>query len=277
MNTFSPVLGRNPQELSSIKIENPPHQAMWNDKIEKTVHGIGESSKSYKHMHIDYAQRTSKMFSIYTILGILLGPLAGIISTVDASMHPDEDPTFSIVIAILSSLSGVVVAIVKFGNYEELSSAHKNTAAKYTSLESNVRRQLALYRNDRIPAQKYLSWIGKSFDDLFMAAPLLPENIQKKHANIAKTSGLIAPTPYKPTIQIDSKYEHDVVTSLINNNQIEINTSLDKSDMTTDDKETKIILKTVRRGESLAQFPELSKYSDGQMSYEMTRMMMGFK
>ena len=50
---------------------------------------------------------------------------------------------------ILGFLSGVIVAILKYGKYDEVSTANKSAAAKYASLEANVRRQLSLYRSDR--------------------------------------------------------------------------------------------------------------------------------
>jgi hypothetical protein len=275
MNIFNPVLGKETIELSEIKVDKMNNTSSWNDKIENTVLSIGKSSKSYKHMHMTYAQQTSRMYSICTIIGICLGPLAGIISTVSASLHPKEDPTFSIIIAVLSSMSGIVVAIIKFGNYEELSSSHKTTAAKYTSLESNVRRQLALYRDDRIHAKTYLAWIGSSFDELFMASPLIPEKIQKEYSTNAQKVGLFVPNPYKSTININKKYENDTIKSIVNNEEIEINRL--QAVLNTEESSPMLEVRTIKRTTTLAQFPELSKYSDGQMAYEMSRMMLGLK
>jgi hypothetical protein len=276
MNTFNPVLGKETIELSEIKVDKMDNPASWNDKIENTVLAIGKSSKSYKHMHMTYAQQTSRMYSIYTIIGICIGPLAGIISTVSASLHPEEDPIFSIIVAVLSAMSGIIVAIIKFGNYEELSSSHKTTAAKYTSLESNVRRQLALYRDDRIPAKTYLAWVGLSFDELFMASPLIPEKIQKDYSTNAENVGSFVPTPYKSTININKKYEEETIKSIINNDKIKINRSY-IGDLKIDETSPILEVRTIKRTTGLAQFPELSKYSDGQMAYQMSRMMLGLK
>ena len=48
------------------------------------------------------------------------------------------DPTFPIIELVLGFLSGIVVASIKFGRYDEVSNANKTAAARYTSIESNV-------------------------------------------------------------------------------------------------------------------------------------------
>ena len=102
-------------------------------------------------------------------------------------------------------MSGIVVAITKFGKFEERSSHHKLAASKYTSLESNVRRQLILCRTDRINAGQYLEWIGNSFDELFLASPLVARNIYEKYVELAHKNGISVPDEYEITINIDEK------------------------------------------------------------------------
>lgn len=151
----------------------------WNDKIENTTKEIGETSRAFKLMHIDMARYYSGIYKIYAYLGIFIGPFAGIITGLQSSFSVSDELTaiITIFVTVISFLSGTIVAIIKFGKFDEASSAHKLAASRYTSLESNVRRQLSLYRVDRPPAKIYLEWITKAIDELFLASPLIPYRI----------------------------------------------------------------------------------------------------
>lgn len=151
----------------------------WNDKIEITVKEIGETAKAFKLMHIELARYYSGIYKIYAYLGIFIGPSAGIITGLQSSFSVSNElaSVITIFVTIVSFLSGAIVAIIKFGKFDEASSANKLAASRYTSLESNVRRQLSLYRVDRPPARIYLGWITKALDELFMASPLIPYKI----------------------------------------------------------------------------------------------------
>ena len=63
----------------------------------------------------------------------------------------------------------------KFNNYSEKSQSHLVASARYISLENNIKRQLLLDKNDRLPANEYLEWVMKNYDNLYMASPLIDE------------------------------------------------------------------------------------------------------
>jgi hypothetical protein len=95
-------------------------------------------------------------------------------------------------------MSGVLSAIIKFSKFEHQSTIHKAVSMKYASLENNIQRQLALPKDDRQAAGKYLEWVSHSFDELFNSSPVLVENfyqtwIANKKA-ISPTSQTISPT-----------------------------------------------------------------------------------
>ena len=131
----------------------------WNDKLEMAAKDIGETSKSYKLMHIQEAQLADKTYNRLMIIGIIMGPLSGITSGIGATINTGTEPIIPIIAAIFGFISGIIVAIIKFGKYDEASNANKQAAARYTSIESNVRRQLGLYRSDRVPAIPYMEWL----------------------------------------------------------------------------------------------------------------------
>lgn len=196
----------------------------WNSRIETSVKEIGEKSKGYKIMHIQSARKISMKYNLLMYSGIILGPLAGFLSGIGAILHPPEGPIeFPIAATCAGFLAGIVVAISKFGKFEEKSSHHKLAASKYTSLESNVRRQLVLCRTDRINAGQYLDYVGSSFDELFMASPLIARKIYKEYVKVARHHGLIVPDEYGLTIKVDERYQKNKLEEMKNVSAINVN------------------------------------------------------
>ena len=250
----------------------------WTNIMEKNVKEIGEKAKGYKIMHIQQAHKVSKKYKCLMYLGICLGPLSALLSGIGATLNPDAPIKFPIASACTGFITGLVVAITKFGKFEEKSSHHKIAASKYTSLESNIRRQLIICRNDRVNAAKYIEWIGNSFDDLFLASPLVGRKVYTNYTKIARKNGITIPDEYDITININQPYQtqkfnemKDISTIKVNESNShndEIKTKPQLSDHITFKGKTKI-----KRTDTLNNLPELNEFSDGIMKYEMTRMM----
>jgi hypothetical protein len=242
----------------------------WNEDIEKNVYEIGEKSKGYKIMHIKEAINVSFRYDLLMYSGILLGPIAGLLSAIGSILSPDDSPTtLPIVSACLAFISGIVVAATKYGKFEEKSSHHKMAASKYTSLESNIRRQLILYRENRQNAAQYLEWIGNSFDDLFTGSPLVTDIIYNEYIKIAKENGLVIPDEY--VININDHYKKKKINEIKDVSIININTDLENNNNVNDGKVDDHIKENIIN--NLSHFPDINKFSDNMMNYELQRMM----
>lgn len=216
-------------------------------------------------MHIYEAQRANKIYTKLTIVGIILGPLAGIVSGIDTTVIESKEPIMPIIATILGFLSGIVVAVIKFGRYDEFSNANKQAAARYTSIESNVRRQLGLYREDRVPATLYMEWLETKYGELFLSAPLLSADVYDKFSQIENNSVL---SKYENIISINDNYEKAEVKKIVDVTNIKINNGykvLGEQEMKGE--------KQIKRSYAMSQFPELNQYSDKMLEYEMKRMM----
>jgi hypothetical protein len=214
--------------------------------------------------------------------GIFLGPLAGILSSIGAILSTDV--VFPIAATGVAFLSGIVVAITKYGKFEGKSSHHKIAASKYTSLESNVRRQLVLCRTDRVNAVQYLQYVGGNFDELFMASPLVSKSIYDDYVKIAIENGIFIPDEYGLMIKVDESYQKNKFNEMKNVSAINVNESVSSSERIEvkieepADKKKAVSpvstsFKELKRTGTFTHFPALNKYSDGRMEYEMQRMM----
>lgn len=305
MRTLTKYPGSAPTPTANNSViteitDNQYDSVSWNHNIEKNVKEIGEKSKGYKIMHIQEARKISQLYRRLMYAGIALGPLSGLLSGIGAILNPLAPPEFPIAATCVAFISGIVVAITKYGKFEEKSSHHKIAASKYTGLESNVRRQLVLCRSDRVNAGKYLEYVGSNFDDLFLASPLVAKGIYDNYVIVAKKNGIVVPDEYGITIRVDGMYQENKLNELKNVSAINVNKS-SKSMLEEEKVELKIEEpgkplksktpspestqrrnigeetfkgnKEIKRTGTLAHFPELNKYSDGRMEYEMQRMM----
>lgn len=158
----------------------------WNSNIESVIHTIEKQSKLFKKIHIEVSTNEYWKYSMFMNIAIIISPLAGLVTVVGNILCKElEDMIYyNSSAAILSFLTTVIVAIIKFNKYDEVGYEHKAASFKYTSLEQNIKRQLMLGRDERIPVKDYLSWILKSYDDLFSSSPLLPSEFIKKYSKL---------------------------------------------------------------------------------------------
>lgn len=305
MRTLTKYPGSAPAPTANNSVimeitDNQYDSVSWNHNIEQNVKEIGEKSKGYKIMHIQEARKISQLYRRLMYAGIALGPLAGLLSGIGSILNPLAPPQFPIAATCVAFISGIVVAITKYGKFEEKSSHHKIAASKYTGLESNVRRQLVLGRSDRVNAGQYLEYVGSNFDDLFLASPLVAKGIYDKYVIVAKKNGIVVPDEYGITIRVDEMYQENKLNELKNVSAINVNKSSksvleeEKVKLKIDEPGKPLKSKTpspeytqrrnigeetfkgnkeIKRTGTLAHFPELNKYSDGRMEYEMQRMM----
>lgn len=258
---------------NSSTSENNSENHLWNDRTENVIKELAEFAIAYKFMHITTAQNLRRTSNILSYIGIILGPLAGTLASINIEL---QDPlVFPIIIAIVAFISGIIASVIKYTKFEESITAHKSSAAKYSSLISNARRQLSLYRSKREHADKYLKWFSSCYDDIFSSSPILSSYIRSKYRHYAKKHNLKIIDEYEMSIE-------GVMSDFCNNNKIEINTSDDKpnnDDQTSSDENIKITIdpsSKIHKGNTSNAFADLNKYSDGKMRYEMSRLM-GFK
>ena len=112
---------------NDISLSAPPldisvhsyEDVLWTEAIEDSVKVIGEKSKGYKIMHMENSRKANKLYNWLMYTGICLGPLAGLISGIGTTLNPEAPSLFPVISSCVAFLSGVSVAIIKFGKYEE--------------------------------------------------------------------------------------------------------------------------------------------------------------
>jgi len=236
----------------------------WNTKLEEVTQRIGEDAKGYKLMHLSQARQSNTIYNRLILVGIFVGPLGGILSTINQVLGEPHSPVLSISETILGFMSGIIIAVIKFGKYDEATNANQAAAASYTSLEANVRRQLSLYRADRMKATAYMDWLQTKYEETMLAAPLLSSNTHSQYIIHAAREGWTVPNQYDHVITINQDIQP---REIIDTSAIILQSNLPSP--TTKVPNPSII---VKRTNTMTKIPEMNKYSDKMLQYEMQRM-----
>ena len=272
----------------------------WNGQIEQVIKNIGESSNGYKIMHVQEARDNETMYTRLMFAGIVLGPMSSIMAASSAAFELSDNPWMSTIEIMLGFLSGIVVAVIRFGKYDETSNAHKSAAARYASVEGNIRRQLSLNRSDRVAPSSYLDWVERKYEDIFTSAPLIREVTHNNFSEKATKNGWPVPNQYSHVIEINKNDHEENINTLCDTTCIHIKEDLDSnSEGTTSPKENippspstptlspppfhvdvhsrkskhKHAKRGIKRGDSMSKMPEINTCSDKMFEYEMRRMM----
>ena len=156
----------------------------WNQRVEQVVKDIEDQSKLYKLVHMEKSISLMNLYNRCMMVAMFISPLATTLSGLSIMIFPDDTYIFTITSAILTLLSGFIISYVKYNKIEELQNQHSMAAARYTTLEKNIHRQLQLYQSDRISSQQYLEWLTMTFDELLISSPFIPnEELLWSHLN----------------------------------------------------------------------------------------------
>jgi len=184
------ILQRDDYSIERLESSAPLFKVeKWNSKIEKVVKLIEKQCRLYKKMHNEFSISNSEKYSWFMISAIAFTPISGVVLSIGTILCKDLQDMYiyNITATLLSFLSGILITIIKFNKYDEISYSHKTSASRYISLEENIKRQLLLYEKDRINATEYLNWLSKSFDELFDSAPNFDSSTLKKYEKQIET------------------------------------------------------------------------------------------
>lgn len=233
----------------------------WNDDSEDFIKQITENIKSYKFMHLQQAQQLYSFYRKLTLCGIVIGPMASILSSINQVITPHQNPVISLLEILLGFLSGIIVAIIKFGKYDEAMNSNQTVAAKYTSLEANIGRQMCLYRENRLDSTNYLEWVETKYGEILNSAPIITTTTYNSFVKNATKNQYVVPNRYDSVITINKESLPEIIIP-----QTEPTTDNNTTENNNDNK------LTTKRTTTMIKLPEINQYSDKMLQYEMKRM-----
>tara|TARA_B100001996_G_C18553267_1_gene551748 strand:+ start:77 stop:703 length:627 start_codon:yes stop_codon:yes gene_type:complete len=163
--------------IESPDVVNVEEGNAWTPGIESLLSNMAIDCKKYKKLHSNSAHSASKKHGTAMYLAIALGPISGVVASIGAVMHPEENKLFPILEICLGFLSGIILGSIKVAKFDEKSTTHKIACAKYTSMISNINFQLALPIESRDNPIEFMKWVENKYDELLLQSPLIDDKI----------------------------------------------------------------------------------------------------
>jgi hypothetical protein len=268
------------------KAETPDKEINgWTNEIEEAVQANGHEVMAKKFMHMDFARSENNWHHALLWAGILLGAAEAIVSGIGMILHPEGPTLIPIISCVLGALTTGVCHTIKRNKFAENSVSNRKASAQYTSLESNIRRQLGRPREKRQEQSEYTTWLEDTLKTMNLGAPLLPKRFHRRFEKFAAEKGIPIPAEQMHMIHINPGYEKAVVYTLTDNTDIVIQTErpsdpgsqdsltpdsnsiLHASDMPIDGRTT-----ALKRTKTLGNYHDLSVCSDAVMNYQLKRL-----
>jgi len=184
--------------------------SLWNDDLEKVVINIGNSCHHYRNICAELGERDGTRYDALMYCLLALGPMTGSISAL-ATSNPTYVEALQIAVTVLSMITALLSAIIKFSKLDQRAVSYKTVSAKFTSLYDNIQRQLSLSRSDRANPGKYLEWICTSYDELFAVMSVLPNVLTK---NVPEKVVVTGPLQVGGTIKAPITPGQDIIIDL---------------------------------------------------------------
>lgn len=140
----------------------------WSETVEKTIREMCESCERNRARNTAEAVRLLTYYNALVYTVIALNPIASIIYNTLG-----EAQSAVVLINISLFLVSVLSGWIKYAKFEERAFVHNSFAARFSSLKSNIERQLSLAPEERVQAGDYFEWVSENYDELNNSMPLL--------------------------------------------------------------------------------------------------------
>lgn len=173
--------------------ETKKHVIDWNRGIEKETKSILDNCYLSKMAHLSESVWCERTHTILMLIGIVIGPVSGTLIGIDEYLNPETDiRLLPILASIISYIGGIIIAIVKFGKFDDLSNRNKKAYVRYISIENDIRDQLSMSRKDRRDAIRYLRYIRNKVTDVIEDFPIYNRHVDKYEVQLGSEEDSIS-------------------------------------------------------------------------------------
>lgn len=117
----------------------------------------------YIEKHSDKHRKYNIVYNVIMFMSITFGVMTGIISLIR------HEQILQYVSACLNFINSLLIAILKFKNFEEISIQHKNAAKEYLSLFKTLNNEIY----DTCDIKKLNEWAYNRYEHIFNSSPFI--------------------------------------------------------------------------------------------------------
>jgi hypothetical protein len=268
-------------DVENKRIIQDVHNNTWNNAIENVARDIGNKALGYKWMHVNSAESLEFYYDKLSYVNIAISPIIAL--GVLAPPTTTKITTIKITLGVLAVLNGITSSLLKFWNNIEKSQAHRYTATRYSSLVSNIRRQLSLPYEDRQDGKIYIEWIAREYDQLVAVGPPIDRRCIKRYTKLAKEKNIPVPEQQGGILAIEVINKNDKIPFKIQNrtdtildvgviSSIEVDTVDNKDHIDIKITEEEQYLNSVPVKSQGTYCKEIDHYANAMMDYELNRL-----
>lgn len=195
-SVFQPDLKEKLIEQMSYKPDEEVHgkkELVYNSHLEHIISSEAEKALVLSWLHDQSEKRYSKFNTFIMIPAIVLSTLAGSAS-IGQNVLFGSGVEAPLIIGLVSISVGVLNTVGSFFGWAKRSEGHRISGVNYSKLHRWVSIELALPRDQRVPAKYFLKEIRSQIDRLNETSPSIPPPIvnlfAKKMKGIPNTISL---------------------------------------------------------------------------------------
>jgi hypothetical protein len=179
------VAQEDKQEAGSMQ---PPRDLTYNSHLEHLISSEAEKALVLFWLHDQAEKRFSKLSTFITIPVIVLSTLAGTASIGSETLF-GGGATASIGIGAISISVGIMNTVASYFGWAKRAEGHRISSVNYSKLHRWISIELALPREQRVPAKHFLKEIRSQIDRFNETSPSLPPEVIALFATKMKDIG----------------------------------------------------------------------------------------
>jgi hypothetical protein len=194
------------EALTSIKLtslQKKLNAQSWNSNMEYLIQTWGEKAAGLRYMHFKASADWKKFSNVLSLSSIIITTVASGISLVAVSITEEE--TKNIVLYCVGGLgicSSMLQSMKKFYNAEEKAADHNSISKQFGSFYRYATLQMALTKEDRLPADRLTDYSLKEYQRMQHDAPELGDAQIKLYNKMFKSAKQSKPDICQDNFQI---------------------------------------------------------------------------
>jgi hypothetical protein len=164
------------QDSSQIAPGQKKEDLKYNSHLEEIISAEAEKALVLRWLHDQSEKKYSHHNTFITIPVICISTLAGTASIGSESLFGGSDAA-PVVIGMMSLIVSVLNVVSSFFGWAKRSEAHRICSINYGKLHRLIAMELALPRDQRVPAKHFLKDIRSQIDRLNETSPAIPDSV----------------------------------------------------------------------------------------------------
>ena len=162
----------------------------WTDENEIYIQNLGEQASSLEWMNLQEEQKNRRNLSILNIL-VNIFAISAALSAIGESFLPTI--YLNILVKITTIGSAALIKYRTSSKFSQLASIHKKISSDYHKIFDEVQYQLALSRQNRECASKFISRIRHNYSSLGESSPTISTSVVNEFTKKYKLNGITKP------------------------------------------------------------------------------------